>query len=445
VLLRRWLSVLVIAAAASTAAIRPAYAPAPDIRVDGLGYHAWVPALLRGDLSFCGDPGLVESGATPPAPNAAGNCPLKYPPGVALVQLPVMAPLALANDRSFDPSQLENTASKWLGVAALVAMSVLLVATCRRLRVADWATHVSVLALVFGTGLFHYATFDSSFSHIYVALLFAALAYVGVRAAAASTTPPRSLVVLLSFLIVETREVSVIGVVCLGALWVAVARSRDPDHVWFRDSTMWSGVIGVTLAVLVEAAYATYAQGTLSLAAYGTEDLKLGRLNELHVLAGYDHGVFTWYPIIAVVLVAALAGVITRAAGLALLAGVVGSTVLYGSWHDWRLGGGFGHRGFLDLAPGAAVILAVALDRASPARRRHVLLAVPAAATVTLELMAGYWRHTIPFAYTTSSQYWAHVADRPLAAVVALTALGAVLTRPREPQDALGVSADAAR
>lgn len=429
----RWLSVVVIGAVALVVTVRPPYANGPDIRADGLGYHAWTAALLRHDVDFCGDATLVLAKAVPPQPDAAGHCPNKYPPGLALLELPVMAPLSWANNRSLEPGEGENVASRWLGAVALVGTAIALVATSRRLGVAEWATHAAVIAVVFGTGLFHYATYDNSFAHIHLAFLFSLLTYVGVRAATTDREPSALLVFVISFLIVEIREVSVIGLLALAALWVGYRRSTTASAVMWRDRAVQASALGIILAIGVEAMYSTYARGAPSIASYGNEQADPRRAHELFVLFSFNHGLLTWYPVVAVILVGVLTSRRTRTAAAPWVAAIVASTFLYGSWTDSQLGGGFGHRGFLDLMPGAAVLFALYLD-AAPRRQRVVALAATAiAVTVAFELMADYWQGSIAFAGTSADAYLNHVVAPGFVLAVVVSGTAALLLSRRRP------------
>jgi hypothetical protein len=412
--------VIVVGVIVLVVTLRPPYANGPDIRSDGRGYHAWTTAILRGEFDFCGDRDLIETRSTPSAPNSAGRCPNKYPPGLALIELPIMAPLSLANSRSFEPSRAEHLASRWLGAGALIALCIVMTATCRRLAVSDWATHASVLGFVFGTGLFHYATYDNSFAHVYLALLFAALISIGIRSRLSGQRPSSVIVGVLCFLIVETREVDLLALAVLAGYWLtdakrvtartdaAAAPGRPRLQTLYSDNAVAAGAIGAGLAIAIEAIYATYATGGPALAAY-SEQVDPGRLKELGVLVGYDHGLFSWYPVVAVALVLALAVRSTRAAGLWWAAAMSVYVLLYGSWQSPQLGGGFGHRGFVELMPGGIVVVAVALSRARRSIRVGSCVLGLAAVTLTLELLTGYWRGSIPFEHVTSAQYWSHV------------------------------------
>ena len=166
----------------SFALVQP-YDNRPPIRADGLGYHVWTRALREHDLSFCGYPELELVGAIARRDERRQVCLNKYPMGLALLRFPVMAPLVdrrpglplvSKGEQIGEPGPVCAGAGRrrapLTGGRALFALGARPV-----------VANLAVVAAVFGTGLFHYATYDGSFTHVYVALGVAALVWLGVR------------------------------------------------------------------------------------------------------------------------------------------------------------------------------------------------------------------------------------------------------------------------
>jgi hypothetical protein len=63
---------------------------------------------------------------------------------------------------------------------------------------------------------------------------------------------------------------------------------------------------------------------------------------------------------------------------------------IYGFWRVWFLGGGFGHRGFVELMPFGIVLLVVALSGINGSPQIVVTTLLTISPLVTLELMPGY-------------------------------------------------------
>jgi hypothetical protein len=116
------------------------YRNKPPIRSDGVGYHIWTHALLMLDFRFCQ---LAEragaAGAISVRNPVTGICQNKYPPGVALLRLPFMAPFA---SRQLDGEPDKPLITAWehrmslgLGALALFLTALFCFWTLRRLEV----------------------------------------------------------------------------------------------------------------------------------------------------------------------------------------------------------------------------------------------------------------------------------------------------------------------
>ncbi|MGH2769646.1 MAG: hypothetical protein ACRDJF_03900, partial [Actinomycetota bacterium] len=379
---------------------------------DGLGYHAWTRALIERDLRFC-RPELEEVGALSRKDPGRGVCQNQFPPGLALIRFPVMAPLVDTRPGAPLVSGAEHRANLYLGAIALLATCALTVATCLRLGVPARAAHLATLALTFGTGLFHYATFDASFTHVYSALGMAMLLWLGVRhrRSDARFIPAAAGVVAFFLTAIRLTNIIALGILLVGyLLWSQRhhIRARFESRSLFRDGA--PVLMGIALALAIQVAYNYYASGELMISSYGPAGRFLfERPKQLPVLFSYERGLFTWYPALAVALAAVLSVRRSRFVGIWFAALIAAYVALYGFWHNWHLGGGFGHRGFVDLAPIGMVALALALGALAPRRRALVTGAILLGAAITIQLMAGYWRGSIPFQGATQDVYWSHV------------------------------------
>jgi hypothetical protein len=389
----------------------------PAIRWDGVGYYAWTEALLHGDLSFCQwsqDRGFnAISGGHVAHP---GRCENKYPPGLAVLRLPVMAPIALLtdhqSDRTLNISDAEEHASEWLGIAALLITATLMWATLRRLGVASRRAQLLVLALIFGTGLFDYGAFDSSYTHVYSAALFAALIYVGVTATQRRSAPNAILVFLLSLFIAWMREPDILPLALLAAAW-AWHQSRAPTGRR-RLGTIACAIApvpaGIAVALALQVAYSRWATGGWTLNSYGSERLSLARHFEPDVLFSYNHGLFTWYPVIGLMLIIGLWRRASRPWAWLAASAIASLTLVYGSWDIWSLGVSMGMRGMVDVVPLVAVAAGVAIADLPRRTLGAVFVAAAILTCVTVELMVGYWTGALPQSFANAQLYWQQVA-----------------------------------
>jgi hypothetical protein len=161
---------------------------------------------------------------------------------------------------------------------------------------------------------------------------------------------------------------------------------------------------------LVQVALNSWFAGALTLSSYGT----FGKFQfSLHyvsdIFVSYERGLFSYYPGFALMFGVALLVSRTRTAMAMICAGALGAAVLYSSWLLWQLGAGFGHRGFVELAPIAGVLFALALGGVrSTLQPWLAFLGVLSIYLCTL-LMLGYWR-----ALNQANLYWNHLRGEHL-------------------------------
>jgi hypothetical protein len=321
-----------------------------------------------------------------------------------------MAPFTAANGGRLS-SHSEDVVNQILSIlAAVVAMSGVVLSAIR-LGVRGWIANVAAVAGVFGTGLFHYATYDSSFAHVYSAALVSLLMTFGVfRVLRPSPSAPGRRVadgvflflaagLLIAIRLQSLLVLAALVVVALAAVWRDKAALR-------RWVLLFAVSIGpAVVAVLAfQLFYDHYTLGRWTLSSYAGQHFYPGRLKELPVLAGFKKGFLTNYPVALVAVIAA--AVARRWRGLLVLAGLtLPLAVLYGSWWSWYLSGGFGHRGFVEIVPAFALVLAYSLERLS-GRARAAMMALTTAGTVMcLGLLAAYWERAVSYDGVTPGQW----------------------------------------
>ncbi len=401
---RRWCSLIVIVLVTVPAACLQPWKNGPPIRSDGEGYHLWTRAFLERDLSFrrhAGETGLFLADRQR---NIYQN---KYPPGVALLRFPVMAFLIDSRPGASTISRAEHAANVVFSAAALIAVCYLLLRTCQLLTVDVSSSHAALLAGVFGTGLFHYATYDSCFSHIYSALGVALLFWLGARTIVRRENHlPAFVTTLTCFLFILFRNTNVM-VLAMMALAYFYARQQQ-RHLSCKNRCMDIGIVclGAGSAALLQLLYNYYASGRFSLSSYGEESFLWDHPYQLSVLFSYDRGLFSYYPVVALVLLCGWAVRRLRgsAAWFSLL--LLAYVVLYGFWSSWQLGCGFGHRGFVELMPLGIALFAAALGQLSTSARRCAAMLALLCTAFTMAFMVRYWRGTLPMSGTTASVYW---------------------------------------
>jgi hypothetical protein len=236
--LRRWASLVVVVAVLLLVTLKPPYHNGPPIRSDGVGYHLWTKAFLERNItsSFCKWPELSKHGAISWEDRQRGVCLNKYPPGMALLRFPIMGPLVNRNKNGPLVSEAEHRASLLLGAAMLVVVCALTLTCTRMLAVPAWCAHLSVLTIIFGSGLFHYATYDGGFTHIYSAALFTLLMWLWLRHRLRDAPLPWTALVLIAFFLVLIRPTNLLAlaILCAGHAWQKWREARAES---LRDIT----------------------------------------------------------------------------------------------------------------------------------------------------------------------------------------------------------------
>lgn len=298
---QRWRSLVVIVLVTVAVACLQPWKNGPPIRSDGEGYHLWTRAFLERDLSFrrhAGESGLFLSDR---ARNIYQN---KYPPGVALLRFPVMAFLVDGRPGVPSISKAEHWANVVFSAAALIAVCYLSLRTCQLLALDASSSHAALLAGVFGTGLFHYGTYDSCFSHVYSALAIALLLWLGVRTIVRRNNHlPELLTVLACLLLVLFRNTNII---VLAMMVLAYGYGRHKQGILsFKGGCVDLGILclGAGSAGFLQLLYNYYACGRFALSSYGEETFLWNHPQQLSVLFSYDRGLFNYYPVVALVLI----------------------------------------------------------------------------------------------------------------------------------------------
>ncbi len=287
--------------------------PPDTIRQDAVGYHLWTYAILRGDFNFANYRELDPNNSIVEADPERGYFHDKYGPGVALIQLPVMVFLADSSSPTPTISPGEHRACRILGLLALLAIVFIMMRVGKGVGISKFSTNVSILAMVFGTGLFHYAVYEPGASHIWSALgltVFFGLSLRGVIGR------PRRMSILLTVLVTCTlvliRNTNLIAIVFLTVLTLAAKFQRGGA---LRPALLRSALpaaVGTLLGLGIQIYLNSHAHHRLVFSAYAQEHFVWDQFFILSVAASYNHGLFLYYPIFAVILVVGLIFARTR-------------------------------------------------------------------------------------------------------------------------------------
>jgi hypothetical protein len=415
--LRRDSRLLAFFAAACVAGYVHAYTGAiagTPIRSDAYSYFVYLPSwLIYHDATLqavaddcCGGeyPAFTAITRWP----STGRWVNAHPIGVAVLVVPFfVAAHALTLWSNLTPDGFTPYYQHAAGLAGLcyIIAGLWLVRRFLRRHFTDGVADATLAALLFGTSLFHYATFDSMWSHAFSFALCAALLErcdAWARPGPSNGARARAAVVigLLAGAMVLVRHTNVIVPIAIVGTLFAV----EPSFRRFAPVTIAAAAVAVFPQLWVYHS----ATGHWIVSAYATPGFSWGHPMIAAVLMGTKKGLFFWAPL----LLLAVAGLARLPPSLrrwlaAILAVFAVDTYVMASWFDWQLGASYGHRGYVDiyplLAPGLAAMFTTLSAR--PALKLATTATVVLLCALSMFQMLQYWHGVMPMSDTTWRQY----------------------------------------
>jgi hypothetical protein len=397
------------------------------IRSDGYSYFVYLPNwLLHGDVSLesvarecCGEATYPDFTGILRWPSS-GRWLNPHPIGVAMLTWPFfLAAHLLTRWSNLPPDGFSLYYQHFAGLAGLVAMLGGL-AILRWLLLRHFSSGITLASLVtvtWGTNLFHYGVYESTFSHAYsFALIAALIALTDLW----WTTPARpaqfwgvsATLAMVTGLIVCTRHTNALFALVIP--FYGVSRLTDfkanMARLWKRRTAMVVMGVAFLMTIAPQLALYRYVTGRWIVSPYSllNAGFSFASPHVWGVLFGVQKGLFFWSP----ALLLALGGLVLASGWpgqLRLAAAVIFAidAFLIASWSDWQFGASYGHRAFTDGLAFAAVFAAAGYECA--ARRPRWLPIVSVASTLAIALsvaqMLQYWLRIIPVANTTWAEY----------------------------------------
>jgi hypothetical protein len=394
----------------------------PPIRSDGFSYYVYLPSwFIFHDASLAATARDCCGGEFPaytaiirwPGTRRWVNA---HPIGVAVMQVPFFAAAhALTKWTNLSPDGFTLYYQHAVGLSGLFWTLAGLVVLRRLLRrhFTDRVTAGTLATILLGTNLYHYATFDSSYSHAYSFCLFALFLDLTERWHDTRDPTRAACLGLVAGLIILTRHTNAVFALCLPLFGVTNAASLRARARQLRQDWRLLLLMAAVAAVVVAPQLVIYyrATGRPIVSSYGSLGFDFRHPRLYGVLFSVQKGLFFWSPI----LIPASAGLVglwwSRNGARAFVSGgilfLVLNTYLIASWWDWQFGGSFGHRGFTDSLPLFALGLAAFYTWS--AHRMTTALTATCLASVAIALsvfqMYQYWNGLLPFSDTTWEQY----------------------------------------
>jgi hypothetical protein len=395
---------------------------ATPIRSDGFSYYVYLPSWFLFHDTTLSEVARDCCGGVFPGYTAIIRWPgtrrwvNAHPIGVAVMQTPFfLAAHALTKWTNLSPDGFTLYYQHGDGLSGLAWTVAGLMVLRRLLRrhFSDGVTAASLATILLGTNLYHYATYDSSFSHAYSFFLFAAFLELTEQWYARPRLSTSALLGTVAGLIVLTRHTNVLFLVFFPLYGMTDPRPLRVRLGLLRREWKLVGTIAALAALVVWPQLAIYYQATGKplISSYGNLGFHWASPRIFGVLFSVQKGLFFWSP----VLLLACAGLIAlsrsrhsaRAFVLPAVLFLLINTYVIASWWDWQFGASFGHRGFVDALPIFAIGLAAFYEWSSrrAGRRGVVTIVVAAAVAVNVFQMLQYWGGVRPMSDTTWDQY----------------------------------------
>ena len=389
---------------------------APPIRSDGVGYQAYLPAFfIDHDLTFKTFASRVYGGNIPDWTGISlypptGNYLDKFPIGTALLQAPFFLvadwiTVLFGLDRSgvSGPYQIANIVS---GIFYFL-LGIRFIYATLQMHFEKAIAGLTVWLIAFGTNVFHYATYDGSFSHIYSFALMALYVNLLLRYHAAPTDWIAVFAGVIFGLVIVTRVTNgVVGLIALGT-WIDVAKLRSmPLPALLRHGALF--MLSALIAVSPQLLCWHIATHHFLIYSYSEGGFAWAHPHVLEFLFSIEKGLFFWSPALFISLI----GFWTTAKSLRFFSisafiALMMEVYVCASWRNWTFGGGYGSRPFVDMMP----ILAPAMAAGIAFLSAHLTIIVVrriAAILIGLNLflMNGYWIGVIQMFNPTIGDLW---------------------------------------
>ena len=408
------LVVLLSGAAALSVIYGRGYVLDEPIRGDAVGYYIYLPAafldrdlsLVRTvDRSFDGDAENAHSDLRRVDRGYLGP----HQIGEAIMLVPFFAVghvIAVASGERRDGFSWPYQASAAAGGLLFGVLGLALLGSFLRRWFTRAIVAATLLALTFGTNLFHYLTFDAVYSHAFSFAMVAFVLWSTIRLAERPTAP-RALSLGLGIGLAATIRPTNL-VVALFPLLVCVRSWSDAKGrvraLVAHPRLVGACACGLLTPVVLQLLYWHHVTGHFVVNPYDADPrLQLAHPHVLAVAFSVRKGLLFWTPLVALG-VAGLPLLRSRAPALLIATPVVlaANFWLMASWSEWWYGGSFGQRAFVDSLPLVGIGIAALFAWARAGRRfLPVALATVVMSGLALHGMLAYWRGDVPFDGTT--------------------------------------------
>jgi len=387
----------------------------PVIRSDGEGYYLYLPSLfIHHDIAMHWTEPLRSDGGilfslSKVRPGVYLD---KYPIGMAVLWLPFFF---AAHGISILIGQPANGFTMWYQGAISFATSIYGALGCAvlfsflRRYFSPKVSYLTVMALLLGTNMLSYATYDASFTHVYSLFLIACILYLTPVWYKTMSYPLSICLATLFTLNVLVRPENILILIVV-LFWNITSWAQVRQRavlLWRQRWKVLTMLLSGLIVLFPQLAYWHHVTRHWLVFSYQGETFNFAQPHILDILFSTDRGVFFWAP----VLVLSLVGLVLlwkRLKEWALALYIFLPIWLYvtSSWHSWQFGASYGHRAFIDIFPlfGLAMATVYASVKSSTVKRALAVF-VGVCTVANLFLTYQYWIIVLPSTGTTIQLY----------------------------------------
>lgn len=350
----------------------------PTIRSDGKGYYLYLPSVfIYHDLTMQWTQPLRQTDHPDPTGRewygttlySQGKYFDKYTIGQSILWAPFFLAahvLTLVSGHPATGFTALYQASIGLAAAFYAALGCVLMYLMLQRYFSRKVAYFVVLTILLGTNMLSYATYDSSFTHVYSLCLIAAILYLLPKWYSNMTYRTSILLAILFALNVLVRQTNIILFLVI-VLWGISSRVKLQQRIelLWRQRLKLVAMLGIGLLVISpQLLYWKYITGHWLIFSYRDEGFNFLHPQMLNVLFSAQRGVFFWAP----VLLLALLGFVLlyrylRDWAIPIYVFLPIWLWVISSWHSWSFGLAYGHRAFIDLFPLFALAIALVYSR----------------------------------------------------------------------------------
>lgn len=392
------------------------------IRSDGMGYYIYLPAkFIYHDLAFSFEHPFFE-GLNILENGAVVN---KYPLGTAILETPFyfIADVIASLSSKYQADGFSLPYQYAIVIAALFYCfwGLIIVYDILRRYYSSYVVNWTMIFLCYGTSLFHYATFDASFSHVYSFFLI-------------------SLFIWMVIKIEEENKTKVSYYFLLGVVAGLIFNVRNPNvivvffyifyrvHTWtdlkkrfidiFRLKKLIPPCLGGMMMISIQCIYWYMATGKPIIRSYGSEETFSWIFPHLYsVLASVSKGLIFYSPILGLALLGVFCIKRYFSSSISIMVVTILHLYITSAWDCWQYGGSFGQRPFVDVYCLYAILLACILQffediqlkiiNGNVVKMLNLLLPVFCLMLFwSLKMMLAYWHCILPIVDANMNDIW---------------------------------------